>query len=421
MDKKIGISEVNLEEKKILSRAFEAFNSSIEKLRTYQVKLEKQVKHLNSELNLKNQELTNVLQSLSNGLIVTDLQGQIRTFNRAAASITEIQPEKALGVSINQLFNYEVLPEPLDENSLELLNRDNKKEFSYHKPKGELITIETSTTLMESEEKEKQGIIINLNDITFLKRLKEEAERKNRLTAMGEIAMQVAHEIRNPLGSIKLFVSMMKKDFAPESGEMELILHITSAIESMNHIISNLLEYTRPKPITMEQVDVHALLENFVEFSRHFAEKQDIQIKTLFSAKNDHILGNQELIKQILQNLFMNACQAMSEGGTLVISTDNKIEKDPVLIERFKDRMITENQSIKLLIIRFEDNGKGMTADVRRRLFDPFFTTKEQGTGLGLSIVVKTMNSHGGTILVESEPDKGTRLELLFPLSNKDQ
>ncbi len=86
------------------------------------------------------------------------------------------------------------------------------------------------------------GIIINLADVTILKKLEDEAERKNRLTAMGQISMQVAHEIRNPLGSIELFISMMKKDFHENSNEMELMNHIISAIQSMNHIISNLFK-----------------------------------------------------------------------------------------------------------------------------------------------------------------------------------
>lgn len=416
MDKnQLEVTNLNLRDKQLLSRAFKAFDSSVSKLRQYQNKLETEVERLDNELHLKNQELTNVLQSLSSGLIVTDLKGTVQTFNRAAVSITGIQRDQALGCSINELLDTPILPEILDNSALEQINQDFHQQFVYIKAGEQKITIDSSTTLMESDESERQGIIINLSDITLLKRLEEEAERKNRLTAMGEISMQVAHEIRNPLGSIELFVSMMKKDFDDDSMEMELMQHISSATQSMNHTISNLLEYTRPIPISMDFLDSHQILGEFIEFSSFSASQQMIEIEWNPQAPHAVLKGNQILLKQLFHNLFINACQAMPEGGELRITTQNYKEKDPLILERFTSQLAHNNRELLLLRVSFEDTGKGMDDEVKKKLFDPFFTTREQGTGLGLSIAHKTMASHGGTILVESTLNQGTKIDLLFP------
>ncbi|MCP4756596.1 MAG: PAS domain S-box protein [Proteobacteria bacterium] len=404
---------------KKLKRTQEDWGHLIAKVQPTIKTLSAQIKELQINLHLKNQELTNVLQSLSSGLIVTDLKGNILTFNRAAVAITGIEKEEALGQPINSQFQYSILPETLDENAFKSISQDYHQQFVYSKPDGEEIIIESSTTMMESDESERQGVIINLNDITQLRKLEEEAERKNRLTAMGEIAMQVAHEIRNPLGSIELFVSMMKMDFPEDSNEMELVQHITSAVRSMNHIISNLLEYAKPRPIALDSLDIHYLLTDFVNFVRFSAEQHAIEIQMDLTAKNHEIRGNGELVKQVFHNLFVNACQAMPEGGVLTISTKNREETDPVLLERFHNSFILERRTLPVINVSFEDTGKGMSEEIKKKVCDPFFTTREQGTGLGLSIVQNTMVSHKGTVLVDSALNTGTRVSLLFPQSGK--
>ncbi len=399
---------------KKLRQTQEDWSVLIEKVQPTIQALSEKTKELKENLHLKNQELTNVLQSLSNGLIVTDLLGKIQTFNRAAAAITGIEKADAIGKQINKLLNYSVLPEVLNESALEQVNSDYHQQFSL-KPFDEEVIIDSSTTLTKSDNNEWQGIIINLVDITLLRRLEEEAERTNRLAAMGEIAMQVAHEIRNPLGSIELFVSMMKMDFQEDSNEMDLVLHIISATRSMNHIISNLLEYTKPRSIVIDTVDIHEILDEFVRFSTFSAGQQNIEIRQNLNADEKEIQGNSDLITQVFHNLFVNACQAMPEGGTLDISTETIVESDPVILNRFNSKKMIADQTVQLLKVTFEDSGKGMTNDIKKKIFDPFFTTREQGTGLGMSIIHKTMSSHGGTILVDSELNNGTRVMLLFP------
>src|SRR3989339_1156801 len=176
MDKTKELSPASIEEKRLLSRAFEAFNSSIEKLRAYQLKLEEQIRELKHELEVKNQELTNILQSLPSGLIVTDLAGRILNFNRSAGAITGIERDAAMGAEINALMGHAVLPHPLDDEALSLISNGYGQHFKITKD-ADTRTLETDTTLTVSEDGQRLGIIINLSDTTLIDRLKEEAER----------------------------------------------------------------------------------------------------------------------------------------------------------------------------------------------------------------------------------------------------
>ncbi len=408
-------SELYLEKElvKKLKKTQEDWSELIEKVQPTIKALSEKIKELRINLHLKNQELNNVLQSLSNGLIVTDLAGKIQTFNRAAESITGFETAKAVGNDINELFKLDVIPDMNDDRFIEQIEEGYQRQFTLTKENDQELVVKSSTMLMKSEENELQGIIINLVDITQLRRLEEEAERKSRLTAMGEIAMQVAHELRNPLGSIELFVSMMKMDLQDESEEMSLALHINSATRSMNHIISNLLEYTNPRPIVLDEIALHELLEEFVGFSGFSAEQLNIEFQLKLKARVDKVLGNRELLKQVFHNLFVNACQAMPEGGDFTISTKSYIEKDPVILQRLNNQI--ERNKQPLVMVVFKDNGKGMPEEIKKKIFDPFFTTREQGTGLGLSIAHNTIASHGGTIIVDTKPEKGTEIRLLFP------
>lgn len=414
------INDINIKEKELLSRAFESFNVSIQKLRKYQGKLEHQVESLNNELGRKNQELTNVLESLSNGLIVTDLEGKIITFNRAAASITGVKKDQALHQSINDLLAHEILPQSFDLEFFDDYSSKQRQQFTYIKNSGEKIIVEFTLTGMTSEKEALLGIIVNLNDVTQLKKLKEEAERKNRLTAMGEIAANVAHEIRNPLGSIELFVSLLKRGTKNDPEKLDLMHHISSGVRSMNHIISNLLQYAKPRPIIREKLDLQELMENFIEFSEHMARQQNIEIIAGMNAQDRYINGDSELIKQVLLNLFVNAMQASPEGGKIYFETQNILESDPDNLKRFPAYLVSDNQPLSLISCIIKDTGKGMTEEEMRQAFDPFFTTKERGTGLGMSIVQNIIASHNGAITVDSAPNEGATITLFFPVSRSE-
>ncbi|KAK3584233.1 hypothetical protein CHS0354_035314 [Potamilus streckersoni] len=412
--KELTVDPINLEEKELVSRVFKTFNTTIEKLRKFQETLEDQVRYLTNELKTTNREMQNILESLPNGLVVADLSGCIRSFNRAAEVITGHNRKEVIGADVSEIIHPSVLPPAKDKSRLKKIEAGYEQTLTLTNSDGAKQILETSAIFMQPDDEggDAEMIIINIKDVTLLKRLEEEAERKNRLTAMGEIAANVAHEIRNPLGSIELFVSTLKMDFQDDEEKTEIMNHILTGIRSMNHIISNMLGYAKPRPI----VPAKSLMREFIGFSAHLATYQEVKLVAEYQAEQTLVKGDREMLRQVMQNIFTNALQAMPDGGKLKISLVNSTEQAPARIRLFKTRGHELPQSLQTVSLIFQDEGNGMTAEVKRRIFDPFFTTKEKGTGLGMFIIRNIVSSHNGVIELDSEVGKGTTVSVIFPV-----
>ena len=402
-----------LEQKKLISEVFNKFNNTLQAFRDFQKKLEQQIVDLRVELSEKNEQLSNILESLASGLFVTDLTGTVISFNRAAYQITGIKPGEIDNKPINEVLGKQILPSPLAASELVAKAQHLTKGFWYAKPSGQEVFLEVTVTVMKATaEHEPRGIIVNINDLTALKKLEAESERKNRLVAMGQIAATVAHEIRNPLGGMELFVSMLKKDLQNSPQHASSIEQIQSAMRSMNHIISNILEYASPRYITKKKIDLVRLSEQFIKFYQPHAEQQNITLSAKYQVATAIISGDAELLKQLLQNLYMNAGQAMAGGGEIIIEL-SKTEQPAIAPGHLaaKTPLADRPKMFELAII---DHGEGMSAEMKKKIFDPFFTTKPKGTGIGMSIVNQIVNAHDGQIAITSRPGQGTKVALKF-------
>lgn len=414
----------------LLLQGFEAFNQATLKLQVYYRGLEEKVDELNNELAEKNKELehnlmerervknflSNIFESSAIGILVTDLDGIVTSVNQTGLRLLEEDLKDVQGKYLNDIFQADILPWDLTFSKLKLYEHVNHKELDYIQQSGIRLRLLHSISLMYSEHGDVLGLIVNVQDITELKRLEAQAERKNRFTVMGEMAATMAHEIRNPLGSIELFSSLLRKEIPVDSSLNALIDHVATATKSMNHIITNLLEYTNPRQIrSMDKIELGSFLKEVLLFSQHHLEHNLIQVKLEFSENAKFIVGDRELLKQVFQNLVINAIQAMLEPGTLSLKTREVITNNPKILERFRS-FLNNSDNLHLIEVRIQDTGIGMSDEVRKKIFDPFFTTKERGTGLGLAIVHNIIEAHGALIDVESEPDKGTTFTLLFPI-----
>ncbi|MEW5803330.1 MAG: ATP-binding protein [bacterium] len=228
-----------------------------------------------------------------------------------------------------------------------------------------------------------------------LRKTQEQLIQSSRLSALGQLAAGVAHEIRNPLTSIRILIHALMEKLSPEDIRREDIEVIENEIERINQIIKQFLDFARPRKPKMEGVDINKLILDTLLLLSHELMEQEVYIeKELLPLPC--LPADREQIRQIFLNLILNAVQAMPGGGRLKVST---AQKD------------------SLVIVSFQDEGKGIPDDIKEKLFEPFFTTKEEGIGLGLSITRRIVEDHRGKIEVESAEGEGTTFSIMLPVA----
>ncbi|HEX9843692.1 MAG TPA: ATP-binding protein [bacterium] len=416
---RIQALELELEQKNVLlEQGFAAFTQAAEKLQESHKALQHRVAELNLELSEKNEELernlaerekvktylSNIFESLPVGVFVTDLDGAVTSVNRVGLEMIGGAAEAVVGLGINEVLEADVFAEDGAGPGAEGSALEQDEPLTFHRADGETLRLQVSLTRMTGDGRP-LGYILNAQDVTLLKQLEEQAERRNRFTAMGEMAATIAHEIRNPLGSIELFASLVKKGLDDEE-----------KLALMNHIISNVLEYTKPRPVNLRTLDLHTLLQQMGEFSRYMAEQNGVELVYDLGAGPARVRGDEDLLKQVFHNLLLNAVQAMPEGGRVTCFSRLRTVSNAKELARFGDVPVHEGAALDVVEVGVKDTGPGIPKEVQKKIFDPFFTTKARGTGLGLAIVHNIIESHHATVDVVSGEGKGTEFIFMFPL-----
>ena len=396
----------------LLKEAFESFNTATAELQQSYDELKGQVNELNLELdetnkklkkNLKEKEelkeyLQNVLENAPNGVVVIDNMDRVKFFNKAAEEITGFKYDDIADKEVKRIFpgidKVRVVKGKASLDNYEVVCSDSEKRT---------LNIYISNL---KEQKRKVGKVIAFEDITGIKRLEEQVQRKNRLEAMGEMAAGISHEIRNPLGAIELFASVLRKDIKGESEKEELVDNIISGVKSLSNITSNLLLFTRDIKPKMERVSINKVIDDALIFTEHAALAKSIKLNKAVDKSLSSISLDQELIKQVLLNLILNAVQAIKKPGEIEVSAE--IVKDVNLVSLGGGR-----ECIHLAV---QDDGPGISKTNLEKIFNPFHTTKRSGLGLGLAIVHKIIASHNGIIEVSSSENSGAKFSIFLPL-----
>lgn len=225
--------------------------------------------------------------------------------------------------------------------------------------------------------------------------IEEQLRRSERLSTLGEMAAVLAHEIRNPLGSIRGTAEILRDDYRPGDPKHEFLEIQIKETERLNRVVEDFLRLARPQPVAMKPCAVQEELEMIQALVSGDARER--QISLTFESPSSQVIipADGEKLRQAFLNIVMNALQATQPGGSIVVST---VMSPPDQCE-----------------VRFRDSGAGIDAETQKKLFEPFFTTKGDGTGLGLAIARKIVESHGGCILVESEVGRGTTVTVRLP------
>jgi len=229
--------------------------------------------------------------------------------------------------------------------------------------------------------------------------------RTDRLATLGELAAGAAHEIRNPLTSIRSTIQYLSKDFSNDPLKSEMITELISEVERINKIVQGLLSFARPSELNTTEVNIEQLINQTLVLINNTLLKQKIEVQFEYFTEETSLYGDIEQLKQVFLNIILNATDAMSK---------NEADHPRLLIISIEKGLPIDINS-RYLLISFEDTGKGINEKDQENIFNPFFTTKEEGTGLGLAISYGVINRHQGDIEVKSMPGKGTVFTIKLP------
>jgi len=350
------------------------------------------------------------VESLMSGLLTTDRDGQLTSFNPEAARITGLRASEVLGRPVDQ-----VLPGigHLMRDELRRPGGSGRARMTYRSRDGGELHLGLGAYILRDEQGGPSGHVVIFQDVTEVVAMEEELRRSERLAAVGELSASIAHEIRNPLAAISGSIQMLQREADRLEGAqasrrlMDIVLRET---DRLNLLITDFLRYARPGPLKIDAVELAGLVEDMLEvFQGGLPAGVRLELDV---PEGLAVRGDAGQLRQILWNLALNGVQAMPEGGTLRIDA-SRAGSSPPQGSRDGDRN-GENEE-GWVEVTVEDEGTGIPQETLDQVFDPFFTTKPEGSGLGLSTVHRSVEEHGGSLRLESVAGAGTRVRLWLP------
>jgi two-component system sensor histidine kinase PilS (NtrC family) len=345
-------------------------------------------------------ETDDILRHLNSGLLTIDHLGSIIYFNRTAERILGYGEEQVRGLPCSQVFA-ERMPE-LARCLLDGIERGlehPRREFDILNARGRMIPVGLSTSILRDEVQTPRGVIGIFSDLTSAKELENKVRAADRLSAVGELSASIAHEIRNPLAAISGSVEVLRRDL-PVSGENERLMElIVKESHRLSRILSDFLTYARLGRTVYAKVELCHLITDVIQIVRHHPSyTPDTTIVLESRDAFVYVVGDDDLMRQLLVNLVINACEAM----------EGRAGRVTLRILRASARSVS---------LEVSDDGPGIPAKHLSRIFEPFFSTKKQGTGLGLAIVHRICSLLKLPLQVDSRPGNGTtfRVELSLP------
>jgi two-component system sensor histidine kinase PilS (NtrC family) len=338
-----------------------------------------------------------IVDSIQSGLMTTDAEGRVLYVNRFGESILGRSPASLRGSSVRDLLSSPLLG-PAELGARAANRALARLELSYRHPDGRLLELGVSVTPLANREREASdgGYLVVFQDLTEIRRLEEEVRTKEKLAAVGQMAAQLAHEIRNPLGSIRGSAQVLMAEPALGEEEGRLLSIISRESKRLSDTLNRFLYQTRAPGRPRDPVDLRPVVEEAVTLLRNGAEVGPNHEVSFEADEGPHVcLADPDQIAQVFWNLARNALEAMPDGGRLEV-TLRRVAFDVVLSVR--------------------DHGHGMGRDEQRRLFEPRPGSRQLGSGLGLAIVFQIVRQHGGDIAVRSAADQGTQFDVRLPL-----
>lgn len=339
----------------------------------------------------------NLVENMPMGMVALDRELRIAMMNQAAGSILQLPVADARGQRAADL-----LPPPLDGMIAQLGESEDlvDVQIECRLPDSRAVPLEMNATCIYDETGTVFGYVLLLKDMSEVASLRREVARSQRLATVGRLAAGVAHEIRNPLSSIKGFATYFKERYGDHEQDQHIAGIMIQEVDKLNRVVGQLLEFARPIQTLKKWCPLPPLVQDALKLIEQQAEAQQIEIRTTFSPGAESAYIDPDRINQVLLNLFLNAAQAMPNGGTLRVD-------------------VAPEPAGTGVSIRIADTGEGIEKKDIAHIFDPYYTTKPGGTGLGLAIVHNIVEAHQGMIRAESGLESGTVMTLCLPQPEK--
>ncbi len=328
----------------------------------------------------------NIIESMPDGLLTLDSDHRIESSNSQVQEFTAMELEAMKGKTPWELFN----GWPVEASE----KQQSGASFSYifRHPDGVAVPVEISTSSLRDEQGNELGSVLLLRDLREIRAMQEQLNRSRRLASLGRMAAGIAHEIRNPLGTLRGFAQYFGSQ-ATDDASKEYSALMVGEVDRLNETISSLLQFSRPRDPEFTEVNLDQLLEKTCKLLEYDFSESEIVLGRAFTCSSS-IEADGDLLLQVLLNLLKNGIQVSKAGDMVTLSCEEDSDH---------------------AVITVTDTGCGMTTEEKEQMFDPFFTTKKTGTGLGLAVSYQIIEQHHGSFTVRSSPGRGTSISITLP------
>ena len=337
--------------------------------------------------------LRSLLDSLDSGVVVIAEDGKVETVSRSFRKLTGLSAETEAEQDFKELFqDSPFLVEKISQ-GLSNLERVNRYQGSLELGDGKLFDVFASPLVINEE---RRGMILVFVDMTETARTQAELRRNRALSAVGQMTAQIAHEIKNPLGSIRFATEVIKRRGPISQSDAETLAVIDRSVDHLATIVAELADFARPKELKRTEIDLNNLLDDLMPMVADRLSVKRVEVEKRYSP--DLPIGQYDAteLKKLFLNLIINAIDASAPGGSIELRTRVNGKRE--------------------VTVEIADRGAGMDKETLRRLFEPFYTTKEKGTGLGMAIAKKITELHKGDLLITSKKGEGTTATVRLPI-----
>jgi len=350
-----------------------------------------------------------LLDALTSGIVAVDMAGRVTVINQIAQKITDMPASTIVGMQVS------LLPAVLADAVAQVFaDQQAFQDRDVMMERGEQrVPIRLSGSPFHSHTGQQLGVLLVFSDMTAFREMEEQVRRSDRLSSIGTLSAGMAHEIKNPLVTIKTFTQLLPEKHENEKFRQTFFELVGQEVKRIDTLVNRLLRFARPVKGNLRPASLHAAVEDALHLVAQQLERKDIALCKELTARDQQILADTEQLNQAFVNLLLNAIDAMPDGGKLTVRTRNGVFP----LDVNGNGLTRQKRCVELAI---QDTGSGITESDMNRIFDPFFTTKDHGVGLGLSVTHGIIQEHHATVHVESQPEEGATFVLRFPLLDQD-